>query len=171
MTGRSLVPRLGFAIVALAILTGCEGSLSPFCVATSGADVETRVKYRCPLSAEEKRTFDAILESRQRQAQAHTEAVWEAKNPGSCPPRLTQPYDYRLAAQYDEFMRSGQFAKMANGYGQPVQRVYVPTPMTDQMLTNMRATMEQRATMCRANNFKPAGFMPPIFEPYPRVVP
>lgn len=144
-------------------LGGCaEVGLTPGCV-IAGSDVMTKVSMGCRLSKEEQKAFDAEIDRRQKAAAAYEVARWEANNPGKCPPRLTQKYDYDLSGQYTNFMQLSQFAIVSDGFGRGVRRVYVPSAFGDQMLARMQATMKERDEMCRKAGYQPYGFIPPIF--------
>jgi hypothetical protein len=123
----------------------------------------TKAQLHCPLNADEQRAFNQQISNTQISAQAQQEALWEANNPTLCPPRLTQRYDYALASQESEFMRTAQFTQVSDGYGRPVSRNYIPSSQSDQLLATMRKTIEERAAICRKNGYKPAGYGPSIF--------
>jgi hypothetical protein len=80
-----------------------------------------------------------------------------------CPAAISRPYDDRLAEQDGEFMRVAQFTIVSDGYGREPRRMYVSTPLGDQILQNMRKTMADRAAACRSHGYQPFGFVPPIF--------
>ena len=155
--------RLATSVFAAIGLVGCaDVDLTPGCV-LAGSDVMKKAQMLCRLSPEEQRTFEAKIDRRQRAADAYEKARWEANNPGKCPPRLTQRYDYALANEYTLFMQQSQFAILSDGYGRSATRVYVPCSFGDQMLARMRDTMQERYEMCRKAGYHPAGFVPPVF--------
>lgn len=150
------------ATILMALVGGCADiGVDPICAMTG--DVMSKARMGCRLSAEDKRAFDAEISRRQSEAAAYQEAQWLASNPGKCPRRLTQPYDYDLARQYDDFMQQAQFTLVSDGYGRGVTRVYVPSASGDAMLIRMREGMAKRDEMCRKSGYQPAGFVPPIF--------